>query len=165
MYTLTQDFTSFVVGAIIAFALWWAPTIAPLWEKVTAKRVTLLVLFLLVPLVFTLLGCYVPAASKVAVVCSKDKDVVVALLTNIGGALWIGVLALAGSQGGYMTLLRWGQEIIHPAQDPAKQEPQKALESEPPQADLDPAKDIPASNTPDELKPGSPHVVESTPGG
>lgn len=113
---MTELFVQFVVGWIVAFTLWWAPGIAPLWEKIPVKRVTLLVLFVLVPVLFTIISCYLPVESKVLVVCSTETGWF-GILTNVGNAMLLGIAALAGSQGGYVVLLKWFQDLKHPALD------------------------------------------------
>lgn len=115
VFTLDTAFVSMAVGVIIAFLLFWAPGLAPLWAKNEVKRLTLIGLFLGVPLAVTALGCYTIIPIRVLVGCSPAVDPAVALTTNIWDALKIGFAGLAASQGGYLALLKWAPDLVHQA--------------------------------------------------
>lgn len=116
VFTLDNAFVSMAVGLIISFLLFWAPGIGKLWAKNEVKRLTLLGLFLGVPLAVTLLGCYTTIPIRVLVACSPAVDSTVSLTANIYGALKLGFSGLAASQGGYLALLKWAPELMHSAQ-------------------------------------------------
>lgn len=116
VFTLDNAFVSMAVGLIISFLLFWAPGLGKLWAKNEVKRLTLLGLFLGVPLAVTLLGCYTTIPIRVLVACSSAVDSTVSLTANIYGALKLGFSGLAASQGGYLALLKWAPELMHSAQ-------------------------------------------------
>lgn len=115
VFTLDTAFVSMAVGLIVSFLLFWAPGVAPTWAKIKVKRLTLLALFLGVPLVITGLGCYTTIPIRVLVGCSSIVDPSVALTANIWSAIKIGFAGLSASQGGYLALLKWAPDLIHPA--------------------------------------------------
>lgn len=106
---MDEVFVKFVVGVIVAVVLWWTPWLGAKWDAYGGrwtKRFTLLGLFVAVPVAFALLSCFVKVPYVYAT-CGADP------LAAVGTAAWLGISALAGSQGGWLVLLKWGAELKH----------------------------------------------------
>lgn len=92
-----------VVGFIIGLVLEVSPGLAPLWDKWRWKRVTLLALFILVPVVAVVLSCGAGINTGLELACLRYDGGAgdLAWPETIARAILAGLTAFTASQGGY----------------------------------------------------------------
>lgn len=90
-----------VVGFVIALVLEVVPGLAPAWDKWRWKRLTLILLFVLVPVVAVILECQFQFGTGLSTVCYRDESGSFAWADSILRAAIYGLTSFAGSQGGY----------------------------------------------------------------